>query len=300
MIYEYAIAPELFSEVNSVQVLQASLGLDHGRIFSEVPRKEWLRTVFSLINTTDYKPVMRKSLKNAAKKLVALAGHKRQEQPDSIEAAWLDTVTQAHNKKPFRAILVQEYHGDRSDILCVNLSLHEQELWQAPGTVLVEREAEKMVVAVQSMLDCASEVILVDRNFSPDKMRFVNVLLSFFEAISTRNAGTVISKITYHLGDKLSNDELKRLCERHVIPRMLIGTNLDMVVRPWGELHDRIVLTDVGGVTFGVGLDEALGGGVDNVRIVRMTKDDYRKEWKLAKKAKVSFSLTKRVKIATS
>jgi hypothetical protein len=62
----------------------------------------------------------------------------------------------------------------------------------------------------------------------------------------------------------------------HIVP-----TGLTLTVRRWknrvaGErLHNRYVLTDIGGVQFGVGLDEGDPGTTDDV--TRLAPDSYRR-----------------------
>jgi len=291
MIYEYAISPELFADYRDVQLLQASFGKGYGRLFSKVPKKEWLKAVQKVIKESGNKPVMRERLKSAAKKLVRYAGYMRVEQPDTIEQHWLDSILQAHSKRPFHAILVPEYSGDVPEVLANDFTLQEQDLWKVDSTLRIARNADKMVETICPMLECAREIILIDRNFKPDKSRFINVLIKIFRTISEREHGSAISKITYHLGDEWGVDHLQMTCKDRLAHKIPCGMRLDIVTRPWDELHDRFVLTDIGGVEFGVGLDESLGGGVPEVRIKLMPEEDYREEWKRAHKTDITFSI---------
>ena len=52
------------------------------------------------------------------------------------------------------------------------------------------------------MLDCAREVVLVDRNFDPDKYRWRQFLIKLTEFLSERTFSPSIGKIDFHLGDK--------------------------------------------------------------------------------------------------
>jgi hypothetical protein len=73
--------------------------------------------------------------------------------------------------------------------------------------------------------------------------------------------------------------DFKSTCEKY-LPR-IIPAGLTLLVRRWenrkggDKLHNRYILTDVGGVEFGVGLDEGDPGTTDDITL--LSADSYRR-----------------------
>ncbi|ACN14581.1 hypothetical protein HRM2_14720 [Desulforapulum autotrophicum HRM2] len=291
MIYEYAVSPELFSSATFIQTLQHTFGKEEGRLFSEIPKKIWQRQVFEVIKVSENKPVMRKTMQNAVKNLFKKALYKRNNHPAFDGSEWLQFVINVHSERPFRAIIADQYEGDEKFVLVNNLDLADQPLWTVPKDVSVDREHKVMVQQIRSMLNCASEIILVDRNFKPETQRFQNVLSEIMEMLSKRTHGPSIAKVVYHTGDSVSVGYLENQCLRHIKPIIPSGMRLEVVVWPKDKLHDRFVLTNIGGVLFGQGLDERLGFGPDKILITRLSDDTYKEWWSLCKNKTTDFTI---------
>ncbi|BBO78284.1 hypothetical protein DSCW_57010 [Desulfosarcina widdelii] len=291
MIFEFAVSPELFADWQDVRFLVASFGREEGRLVSEIPRKKWKMLVLQAIKRSDNGEVMKKRLKEAATRLIKRALYTRQTAPEVDATDWLAAALAAHEQRPFRAIIVDTYDGDRDDVLACDLSLIDHPLWRVPKDESVERNAATMLGVIQSILDCAGEVVLVDRNFRPDQQRFRNVLIRLMESLSTRPHGPRIGKIVYHVGDDIEIGHLETQCRACIAVRIPASITLEIVVHPRDKLHDRFVLTDIGGVSFGQGLDESLGSGPDKVLVSRLSETTYKEWWRKCKSTTVSFRI---------
>ena len=230
-------------------------------------------------------------MKQAANRLFRKALYTRQTTPEINATDWLAVALAAHADRPFRAIIVNEYDGDRNDVLIKDIKLIIHPLWQVPISESVDRNTATMLGVIQSVLACAGEVVLVDRNFRPEQQRFQNVLIGIMESLVTRSHGPHIGKVVYHVGDDIANDHLETQCKACFGTRMPVGMTLEIVVHPRDELHDRFVLTDIGGVSFGQGLDESLGSGPDKVLISRLSDSTYKEWWRKCKSTTVTFSI---------
>lgn len=292
MIYEYAISPSLFKDPDKVMYWRATLGKDKGRLISDIPKKKWLRTAYEEINNSGHQPVARKSLKERTRKIFEASKYIRTEQPNPDLDEWFKNSCAAHDVRPFRAIIVEGSNYENDSVLPKDLDLDDHDLWKNPNSIRVNRSAAEMIGSVHSMLECANELILIDRNFKPEESRFRNVLAKILRDLHTSPYGPIINTIYYQVGDRLSENELERLCRRHILPMIPEGKKVSFCIRPWDDLHDRFILTNIGGVSFSVGLDENLGGGVPEVRIVRLNDEDYKKELHTAKAAPVAFTLS--------
>lgn len=291
MIFEFAVSPELFTNWRDVRFLEESFGKDKGRLISEIPRKKWKPLVLQAINKSGNGPVMRSSMKQAANRLIKKALYTRQITPEIEASEWIAVALAAHEQRPFRAIIVDTYDGDRADVLTNEIGLADHPLWQIPKDASVDRNVVNMIGVIQSVLDCAGEVVLVDRNFRPDQQRFRNVLIRIMAALSTRPHGPRIRKVVYHVGDDIANDHLETQCRSCIGTLIPAGMTLEIIVHPRDELHDRFVLTDIGGVSFGQGLDESLGSGPTKVLISRLSDSTYKEWWRKCKSRAATFSV---------
>jgi hypothetical protein len=279
MIYEYAVSPGLFSNSKDVGFLLDSFGKGKGRLISKVPNKKWINMAFQEISRSSCGQMEKKKLKNAANKLFRHASYARPaDQSGSPATTWIELALRANKMRPFRGILVEQCERNQDEILVNDLDLRDDPLWKVPPSVTVARDAVQMMNIVQPMLDSAKEVAFVDRNFNPGQERFVNVLLECIDRVSSKRHGPKVPKITYHLGDKNITDSFIQDKMGRYVNRIPADFVIEFTLRPWDEMHDRFILTDIGGVEFGVGLDESLGGGSKNVRIKIMPDDDYRAE----------------------
>jgi hypothetical protein len=305
MIYEYAVSPNCFFDQSKVQILLSHFSKDQGRLLSDVPKKKWKILALAAINASNHKPIMRKTLKNALIKIEKQSLYRRHTIPackaDKItcnEKAWIDYAKLVHMDRPFHAIFSQnEYDLDDIPVNMLNMfELIEAPHWENPSTVKVKRTAEMMVSVIKPVLDCSAEVILVDRNFNPFHERYRNFLIELLKYLKNRKHSPEIKKIKYHVGWR-DNDDLKtkeRIFSKSLINGLPSGMQVQFILRPSHELHDRFILTDIGGIMYGHGLDEALGHNIDVVNVVRLSQDAYKKEWQDVQKQEVSFVTEKK------
>jgi hypothetical protein len=297
MIYEYAVDPALCVDWQDLRYLVLSCGREQGRLISDVPRKRWTRLASEAINESNPKPVERKRLKEFLKKLSKKALYLRKFTVKS-NSNWIDNAIATHQVWPFKAILTTEnYPGDEDFIIKNNISMSDHERWKQSPSVTVNRNAADMVDPITPLLENARQVMLIDKNFrlvnsSGHKIiKYKNVLLETLNKINNKAYGPSIKKLVYHVGNKLSQEELKHHCALHLKNDMPEGMTLQFVIWPWDELHDRFVLTDIGGVDFGQGLDEWTGSGPKKVKIGRISDEDYKTWWSKCNKKSPNFSI---------
>ncbi len=291
MIFEFAISPSLCTNYKDLQLFLQTFGNGEGRLFSDIPRKRWIRLARQEIRASDNGQVMKKRLVAAVERLSRKALHRRNYAPDAGEKAWLDHAIAAHEDRPFKAILTDCYDGDAECVISCEQDFIDDNRWTVPLDLEVDRTLSKMILAIHPMLDCAREVVLVDRNFDPDKYRWRQFLIELAKFLSKRKFSPSIGKIDFHSGDGISVNHLKLLCTSHFAGDLPAGMRVDFFVWPRDELHDRYVLTDIGGVRFGIGLDIWDGCGPKKVEISRVSEETRLRWWTLCKYRKVSFTI---------
>lgn len=291
MIFEFAISPTLCTNYKDLQLFLQTFGSGEGRLFSDIPRKKWMRLARQEIKNSKNGQIMKKRLVAAIERLSRKALHRRNYAPDVGEKPWLDYAIAAHEDRPFKAILTDCYNGNEECIISCEQDFIDDSRWTIPLDTEVKRTAAELTQAIRPMLDCAREVVLIDRNFEPDKYRWRQFLIKLMEFLSARTFSPSIGKIDFHLGDKFSVNQLQILCSNHIVDAIPTGMKLNFYVWARGDLHDRYVLTNVGGVRLGIGLDIWDGSGPKKVEISRVSEKTRLRWWTLCKNKAVTFTI---------
>jgi len=287
MIYEYAVDPSFFSNIDKVIFLMESFGRDKGRLISELKRDNWVDLVRQSIRNAGLQDVARKRLVEALNILVKKQKslYCRQQQVDE-GPNWLSTTQRAHSIWPYRGILLEEYDGDDQQYLVRDIHLSGRQNWTVPPSLTVAREKTAMVEAAGAVLANAREVMLVDRNFRLENPhgnsvgKYKNVLLGIARFLVDKQYGPSVGKLVYHIGDEYYNEvNIKDQFNRHLRAEFPAGIKLEFVIWPKNDLHDRFILTDIGGIDCGIGLDEYAGTSERTVKLKRLSSADHSSEW---------------------
>ncbi len=288
MIYEYALEPELVASWHERirgRFFIDNFGSGTGRVVSRYP-KNWKKQVWDAFDKTfdgtlSEKEKARGRIEELIKQF-AIPMTRRSGLPDD-GPHWLANAESEHARKPFHAILAHDNPRQNANVMIENDVLDRKaERWDAPGTMIVRRTAEKMAKCVAPMLRCATRILFIDPYFRATEERFRKPLAAFLRNVDTRNSRITVE---LHTSASYSNaptwDFFRQECEDK-LPSIL-PEEMTLAVYRWKErdggekLHNRYILTDIGGVSFAVGLDEGDPGMTDDVS--RLASDPYAKRW---------------------
>jgi hypothetical protein len=129
------------------------------------------------------------------------------------------------------------------------------------------------------MVENCDELHLVDPHFGPEMAKWRRVLERILALVAARRSG-LPSKICLHCRHKAKLDffenEASAMAQR--IPAGVTLSFKRWAERPGGEkFHNRYLLTDIGGVILGVGLDAGNSGQTDDVNL--MDAVQFLKRW---------------------
>jgi hypothetical protein len=253
MLYEFALEPSLLNGWQIFRYFMGKFGVDQGRLISRYPRR-WEKMVLDALSCGPVeKARIEESLRRGKNRLLSRY-HEWQEM-----LPWLTNAEEEHSKRPFHAIVAAANPNNQPFILR-ETDLDETQppaLWNIPRSRAVKRNATDMAAAVQVLLRMAKTILFVDRNFGPRIKNFRLVLEAFLISMLDEHKKCKANRIEYHTGDGLEGGDFTTLCHGH-LPDIIPNTmRLRLVRWHWGELHNRYVLTDVGGISFGQGLDQA-------------------------------------------
>lgn len=296
MLHEYAVDPEMVAtwcDRKNGRYFRASFGLGTPRVISKYPN-HWKKLV---------REAWRRSTKGNDSnrleelfKVLTTATVVRSTASWNPGNGWLDNTTREHQRSPFRAILAPRDNRDsaagasariRPPVLDPAVLDERTPLWSAPTGMKVRRTAAAIAQAVGSMLRIATDIVFVDPYFAPHRRSYLPVLASCLRACHEQRATASSPRVLIltsgdterHGTHQFFADECRQRLPRR-LPAGQEVTIRRLSERPGGErLHNRYVLTEHGGVSFGAGLDERPdGNATDDLNL--LDREPYRQRWR--------------------
>ncbi len=269
MIYEYALEPVLLNNWKDFRYFAEKFGVPKGRLISRYPRK-WERMV--LASLTGCGEIERKTIEEALVNLKRYLLPRHHEWRD--ETDWLSNAETEHTKRPFHAVIAAANPRNRDFVLDADGVSEANSLWRLPILLPVQRVATVMAQRVAPLLCFSKRILFIDPHFRPQEIRWRRSLQAFLEvATNTRRPGEVL-KAEIHVNNEIEINYFKAQCQKCLPEVIPIGLRVRIVQwqeKPLGEkLHNRFILTDIGGVSFGVGLDDSDGedGQTDDIQLL--------------------------------
>jgi hypothetical protein len=283
MFYEYAVDPAILTNISNVQAFFESFKNRPYRLIADAPKK-WIREAYLAINCLPHDqcpPVMKKTLKENLNKLSKNSLCSNRSVDDwSRTKSWLDYAAREHEKHPFSAILGTESAPELVPVYCFSkLFFAAPPCWERVGQQHIKRNATSMVEAVLPLLKVSKQLLLVDPHFSliqPNWERYKPLLKGFIQRASEFNFGKGIFKIEIHTSDERGG--VQQELDAKVKSWLPEGMTVCCFQWPKKQMHDRFILTDVGGVSFGHGLDEFVEGRLKDVLVSVLDHQSYRTE----------------------
>ena len=284
MLHEYAVDPDLvvsWVDRGTGRYFIDKFGLGSPRVLSRYPRSQWKKLVWRAWYKADGDcQDNKKRMEVLIKKLWDEMVDRRSPEWDSRRAWWENAVVE-HKRLPFHAILARVNPTRDSAILVADELDESTRRWNPPRSIRVPRRADDIGQAVGGLLRTATDIVFVDPYFDPYSPGHVNVLAACLR-ICLQQRATASPRVRI-LGSqkKLNHEQFERQC-RQALPRRLPSgqdvTICRLTERPRGEkLHNRYVLTELGGVSFGASLTEAGNGATDDLSL--LDRQVYRDRW---------------------
>lgn len=317
MIYEYALEPALVVDW-ALAILGryvGQFGLDQRRLVSDFP-KDWKGQVYGDFlarfeydyghpDVANSQPILDAYLQLLTDCMVP----RRIDLPYNV--AWLDEAIKEHTTRPFHAIFASKQSAPPHPDVIIEKTvddIHEKHWW-LPTVKTTRKSAADIGAALRPVLQAASEIHIIDPYFDPGKKRFQDTFAEIVhQATTPPRAVPLYPLITLVTGvdrefkehNRPSNEDEEReriRQERNVAADILRKARSDLpALVPAGvtvrlvvlkklvrgdPLHNRFVLTDVGGVILPYGVDdydrEEDHSAVDD--IIPMSRGIYDERW---------------------
>ncbi len=289
MIHEYALEPELvatWTDPSICRSFKENFGLGQGRVVSQYP-EHWNHLVRDASRGNN--DLAQNDL--AQKRLVELLVHLSEQmvrrsdaQWDGKSTSWLENAECEHKRRPFHAILARTNPKSLAHVL-TECEIGDSALWKVGHGRHVKRNAVEMAEVVAPMLECSSDVIFVDPYFRPGVQKWRRPFKAFLERMVRQRPSEMPTRIEVHTSNKFDDDKTDKFFRGKCDAKLhkCVPEEMKVLVRRLkqkqnGEkLHNRYILTDLGGVTFGIGLDEGNEGETDDITL--MDRGQYELRW---------------------
>lgn len=281
MIHAFALEPELvatWGKREEFRFIRDKFGFGTPRVLLELPKfSKWKRAVHAAANGLGLSPEDMKRIEE----LFRLFSEHRCRRAHAVydgEILWLENAEREHERKPFAGIVAVANPRGHDGVLVADQLDREGSSWACDVACSPARTPEAIATALSAMLENCRQVHLIDPYFSPESLRHRPV----FEALMDILAGSDISPkaVCVHCNDRLSLELFEHEAAR-MAGRLPAGITVEFArwsQRDGGEkLHNRYVLTDIGGVMLGVGLDEGFRGETDDLML--MSPKQYELRW---------------------
>ncbi|MCG3199128.1 MAG: hypothetical protein GHCLOJNM_03637 [bacterium] len=286
MLYEFAIDPEAILEWAKDRNLAAffldgKFGLGTARIMAQFP-KGWRKRVHSFFGQgsgTLADSRLGEILKELGSHVTA-----RPASEWCDDLPWLENTEREDLQSPFHAIL-----GVRNPRLSSRVlnalspgEVVDSPLWKTQHGVTVKRTADEIAEAISPMLRIADEIYFIDPYFDPGTKKKRDPILKSLRRAEGSRGGSAPRIIQVRCDyDKSGTDEYFQCkCKEDLpkkIPKGWEVVFLRLNNNDSGQrLHNRYILTNLGGVIFGHGIDEGKRDETDEITL--LSKDQYWKQ----------------------
>jgi hypothetical protein len=291
---EYAIDPNILISFDRIRAILGTCGWHKGKVVCEYPKK-WKRKVYDACNSVGEREKARIT------ELLNIHPFCRRKDANHYDPdnAWLISAKTEHARKTFAAIL-SDTSETSSNVIDGQIITEDNEPLWAPPSGISPRTANDFAAAISLLAQNSSRIIFVDPHFHYGEQRYTTPFSEMLKVAVLAGYKRSDGEPTFelHMRIKKSYQDTRTFPDIASAVRRGLESNLPqhipqgitMKVFFWKEhdtatadserLHNRYFLTDIGGLSFGIGLDAANSnstGTNENDDISILTKEQHQK-----------------------
>ncbi|WP_341678707.1 hypothetical protein [Niveibacterium sp. SC-1] len=251
MIKEFAVQPEaIVGSYREFSYIIEKFGICEGRVISRFP-KTWKRLVYEAAQARHRGTVEGRKIEERLGRLQgnALIAMSR----PAGNGDWIDVALAEHQRQAFDYLLTSLAHGI-AEAVPVDCFDAEHPCLQITREVSIARTAAEMAGACSFLLKTAREIKLVDPHLDFSHRRYREPFQAFMTHVGV---GTQIDIFRGIRDDGITRAYLCQNADRFLSDVLPAGVRARIFLLPAETMHNRFLLTNLGGVKFGVGLDAA-------------------------------------------
>ena len=255
MFKEFAIEPSVLSSQENLRYFCEKFGWEKGVLVSEFPRA-WYKMIHDSISDSSARKVAEVKLFSMKQKSI-----KRQVTNFSDSAQWINKVTNENAVNPFHRVVTSGTNPSGKDNFIQADSVEELDWKTSSG--LTERSPEAYTTLLKLLLQTSTELLYIDPFFDATEARFMSTLNAFINTTLTsqyrrRKCTLEIHTTTRAETQHAAQTKINNLRSNFSIdlPESFSLTMFVWKQKSQGEnFHNRYLLSENAGVSFGIGLD---------------------------------------------
>lgn len=280
MIHAFALEPRLvatWGRREAFRYFRDRFGLGTTRVLLELPAfKTWKRAVYDAANQL---ALTEQDMLRIAELFQFFAEHKCRREDSVYDGvlSWLQYAEREYDRRPFAAILATENPRGHGAVL-LDGQLETDPRWNCPHGASPPRTPAGLVTALSALILNCRTLHLVDPHFGPENVRHRKVLEALLDRLGAHGVTPQLVRVHCLAKGPLAFFEQSARRMAQNLPRRISVEFVRLAQRPGGEkIHNRYVLTDLGGVSLGVGLEVGNVGETDDLSL--LTREQYQLRW---------------------
>lgn len=267
MFFEYAVDPAVLSNWERVRYFLDAFGPWKGRFLAQYPRR-WKKLVYDGLDTAGCRPVEKSRIEVRLRNLDRRIFSPRSNAAYDPNRSWLENAVAEHERAAFRAVIAKSEVSGLEHVLDASAVDDTVERWRTDQGALLLRDPALIVKSITLLLDASSHVLVIDPYFRADQGDKLVALREICAVVADRNV-----PVEVHFADEARGYAPCVADATRVLPDAL-PSNAKVTMHCWREqaggprLHNRFILTDVGGVQFGDGIERGERGHDDRISIL--------------------------------
>lgn len=195
--------------------------------------------------------------------------------------SWVDNAVR-HAPNPFHAIVARTKHQN-SDYVLAGDELYDHPRWKLKRSHVLARDVNSIVAAVKPILQRCQYVTFIDQYFHPGSAKHIDLLRAYLQILSAvpRNAPPRIEIWCAEEGKgKPWPSTATDFANLNLGAELDVGWSVRIICyrqETGGEqVHNRYILTDIGGVVFAAGLASGSRGTHDDITVMELEQYERR------------------------
>lgn len=281
MIHAFALDPQLvatWGRREEFRFIHDKFGFGTPRVLLELPAfSKWKKAVYAAANELALSQEDMKRIEE----LFRLFGEHKYRRADSVYnglLTWLENAEREYNRRSFAAIVAAENPRAHQGVLLGDQLGPGNTRWACTAGASPSRTPGALAAALSAMLVNCSALHLVDPHFGPENARHRKVLEALMDLLSVHGLSPRVIRVHCSAKSELAFFEREAAKMASRLPVGIAVEFLRWRQRAGGEkLHNRYVLTELGGVFLGVGLDAGDSGETDDLLL--LPRAQYERRW---------------------
>ena len=281
MIHAFALEPELvatWGKREEFRFIHDKFGLGTPRVLLELPAfKRWKRAVYEAATQL---ALSQEDMKRIEELFRLFSEHKYRRADAVFDGvvSWLQNAENEYTRRPFAGIVARHNPRNHEAVLTAEQLGASTLRWACAAGASPERTPEAFALTLSAMLTNCRQLHLIDPHFGPENARHRKVLEALMGVVGDNALTPDIVRV--HCSGKSTLEFFEHEAAK-MAARLPSGVSVEFVrwrQKAGGDkLHNRYVLTDIGGVSLGVGLDEGAVGETDDLLL--LPREQYQRRW---------------------